>query len=73
MAYIDNACVKAIEFVKSIEPDIVIDNGINWIWAIGFSSKDKAEKFDSFCCNNGCETRGVYFKSDSDSYAVRFR
>ena len=73
MAYIDSSCAKAIEFAKSIEPDIKIDNGINWIWAYDFTSKRNAEEFDKFCENNNCETRGIYNGSAKGTYAVRFR
>ena len=68
MAHINNACTKAIEFAKSINPEIQISNGINWIWAYGFKSMEDAKKFDDYCCSNGCETRGVYGNQD-----VRFR
>ena len=73
MATIDHACEKAIEFAKEINPNITIDNGINWIWATPFMSKEDANKFDNFCCNNGCETRGVYSGDTAGTYAVRFR
>ena len=73
MAYIDSSCIKAIEFAKTLNPNIKIDNGINWIWAFGFTSKEKAEEFDKFCCNNGCETRGVYSGDKIETYDVRFR
>lgn len=74
MAYIDKYCERAIEVAKEIEPSIIIDNGINWIWACGFKQKEDAEKFDKFCCDNGCETRGVYapFRKDT-TWSVRFR
>lgn len=29
MAHIDTSCNKAIEFAKSLNPDIKIENGIN--------------------------------------------
>ncbi len=73
MAYIDTHCTKAIEFAKSINPNIKIDNGINWIWAYGFTSKEDATKFDDYCTSNGCETRGVYSGSTQGTYDVRFR
>lgn len=73
MAYIDSSCVKAIEFAKTLNPEIKIDNGINWIWAYGFTSKKDAHEFDIFCCNNNCETRGVYKGSVEGTYDVRFR
>ena len=72
MAHIDSSCVKAIEFAKTLNPEIQIDNGINWIWAYGFTSKQDAESFDKFCCSNNCETRGVYSGSNG-TYDVRFR
>ena len=73
MAVIDSSCVKAIEFAKTLNPDIKIDNGINWIWAYGFTSIENAKKFNKFCCNNNCETRGVYSGSVKGTYDVRFR
>ena len=73
MAYIDTSCTKAIEFAKSINPDIKIDNGINWIWAYGFKSSEDATKFDDYCCSNGCETRGVYNNNSDGTADVRFR
>ena len=73
MAIIDKSCVKAIEFAKTLNPDIRIDNGINWIWAYGFESKEDATKFDNFCNNNNCETRGIYSGSLKGTYDVRFR
>jgi hypothetical protein len=73
MAYIDASCTKAIEFAKSLNPDITISNGINWIWAYGFTSKQDAESFDKYCNNNNCETRGVYSGSIKGTYDVRFR
>lgn len=73
MAYIDNSCIKAIEFAKILNPDITIDNGINWIWATPFLSKEDANKFDDYCENNNCETRGVYPGDTKGTYAVRFR
>lgn len=72
MARIDSYCTKAIDFAKTINPDIKIDNGINWIWAYGFKSNDDGEKFDNFCTSNGCETRGVYHNQDG-TCDVRFR
>jgi hypothetical protein len=72
MAHIDNSCTKAIEFAKSINPEIKIDNGCNWIWATGFISKEDAKKFDDYCCANGCETRGVY-SGQNNTANVRFR
>lgn len=73
MAYIDKSCTQAIEFAKLINPTIKIDNGINWIWAYGFISKEDATKFDDYCTSNGCETRGVYSGSIPGTYDVRFR
>ena len=73
MALIDASCVKAIEFAKALNSNIKIDNGINWIWACGFESKEDATKFDNFCENNNCETRGVYCGSVKGTYDVRFR
>lgn len=35
---IDKYCDNAIEFAKTIEPDIKISWGINWIWAYGFKT-----------------------------------
>jgi hypothetical protein len=72
MAYIDSSCTKAIEFAKSINPEIKISNGINWIWAYGFKTREDASKFDDFCTSNGCETRGVYGNSNGTA-DVRFR
>ena len=72
MAFVDSSCVKAIEFAKTLNPNITIDNGINWIWAYGFTSYVDAEKFNAFCCDNNCETRGVY-PSNKGTYDVRFR
>jgi hypothetical protein len=72
MAHIDSCCTKAIEFAKTINPDIKIDNGINWIWAYGFKSYEDADKFDQYCTSNGCETRGVYTNQDKTA-DVRFR
>jgi hypothetical protein len=43
--YIDSSCVKAIEFAKTLNSDIKIENGINWIWAYGFKSREDAKKF----------------------------
>ena len=73
MAYIDSSCVKAIEFAKTLNPEIKIENGINWIWAYSFKSKEDAEKFNNFCCNNNCETRGIYSGSIKGTFDVRFR
>jgi hypothetical protein len=73
MAIINTSCVKAIEFAKTLNPNIKIDNGINWIWAYGFTSKENATKFDNFCKNNNCETRGVYSSTTKGIYDVRFR
>jgi len=73
MAIIDTACAKAIEFAKALNPEIIISNGINWIWAYGFKSKEEATKFDDFCRNNNCETRGVYSGKIAGTYDVRFR
>jgi hypothetical protein len=73
MAYIDSSCVKAIEFAKTLNPNIKIDNGINWIWAYGFTSNEDANKFNKYCENNNCETRGVYSGSVKGTYDVRFR
>lgn len=73
MAIIDKSCVKAIEFAKTLNSDIKIDNGINWIWAYGFKSKEDATQFNNYCENNGCETRGVYNGSVKGTYDVRFR
>jgi hypothetical protein len=73
MAYIDSSCVKAIEFAKTLNPNIIIENGINWIWAYGFKSNEDAKKFDNYCVNNNCETRGVYSGSTKGTYDVRFR
>lgn len=72
MAIIDTSCELAINFAKTLNPDIEISNGINWIWANGFKSKEHAEEFDKYCNNNNCETRGVYGDA-STNYAVRFR
>lgn len=72
MACIDVHCDKAIEFAKSINSDIKISNGCNWIWASGFKSREDAKRFDDFCCSNGCETRGVYGNVDGTA-DVRFR
>lgn len=72
MAIVDEHCKKAIEFAKELNPEIKIDNGINWIWAYGFKTIEDAKKFDSFCCSNGCETRGVY-GGLGKTYDVRFR
>ena len=73
MAIIDKSCVKAIEFAKTLNPNIKIDNGINWIWAYGFTSKENAQQFDNYCNSNNCETRGVYSGSIKGTYDVRFR
>jgi len=73
MAIIDKSCVKAIEFAKTLNSDIKIENGINWIWAYGFKSREDAKKFDDYCNNNNCETRGVYSGSLKGTYDVRFR
>ena len=73
MANIDSFCVKAIAFAKTLNPTINIENGINWIWAYGFTSKEDAEKFDNYCDNNGRETRGVYSGSVKGTFDVRFR
>ncbi len=72
MAIIDLYCEKAIDFAKTLNPDIKIDSGINWIWASGFNTNEEAEKFDNFCTSNGCETRGVY-QRDENTFDVRFR
>lgn len=72
MAHIDTSCINAIEFAKSINPDIKIDNGCNWIWAYGFKSREDAKLFDDYCCSNGCETRGVYGNQNGTA-DVRFR
>lgn len=73
MAIIDSSCAKAIEFAKALNSDIKIDNGINWIWAYGFTSREDAEQFNNYCNSNGCETRGVYTGSVVKTYDVRFR
>ena len=73
MAIIDKSCVNAIEFAKTVNPDIKIENGINWIWAYGFKSREDAKKFDDYCNNNNCETRGIYSGSLKGTYDVRFR
>lgn len=73
MAIIDSSCEKAIIFAKEINPNINIDNGINWIWASPFLSNEDAKKFDDYCNNNNCETRGVYSGDIKGTYAVRFR
>lgn len=73
MAHIDIHCTKAIEIAKQLTPNITIQNGINWIWATGFDSKDKANEFNKYCENNGCETRGVYNNNIKGLYDVRFR
>jgi len=72
MAIIDIHCQQAIEFAKTINPDIIIENGINWIWAMGFKSHEDAKKFDEYCISNGCETRGVY-DGGNGTADVRFR
>ena len=72
MAVIDIHCAKAIEFAKTINPDIKISNGCNWIWAFSFKTREDAKKFDDFCESNGCETRGVYGNQDGTA-DVRFR
>jgi hypothetical protein len=69
----DQNCVKAIEFAKKLNPNIKIDSGINWIWALGFTSNEDAKSFDDFCTKNSCETRGVYNGSVEGTYDVRFR
>lgn len=69
---IDKYCDNAIEFAKTIEPDIKISWGINWIWAYGFKTSEDATKFDNYCTSNGCETRGVYNNNDGTA-DVRFR
>lgn len=71
MAVIDNACSLAIDFAKTLNPNVEISNGINWIWATGFANDD-AKRFNSFCINNGCETRGLYPQQDG-TVNVRFR
>ena len=77
MASIDNACKNAIEFAKELNPNVTIENGINWIWAYGFTSYSQAEEFDKYCGNNNCETRGVYSshakQGEERTYSVRFR
>lgn len=37
----------------------LIDHGINWSWAVGFSTLEKAQEFEIYARRNGCETRGV--------------
>ena len=56
MAIIDSSCEKAIIFAKEINPNINIDNGINWIWASPFLSNEDAKKFDDYCNNNNLES-----------------
>jgi hypothetical protein len=73
MAIINKYCVKAIEFAKTLNPNIKIESGINWIWACGFKSKEDAKSFDNYCENNNCKTRGIYSGSEIGSYDVRFR
>ena len=74
--YLTEKHLKAIEFAKTVNSNIEVDPGINWIWLYGFASKQDAEKFDTFCSNNNYETRGVYptsFHQRPGEYAIRFR
>lgn len=37
----------------------MIYHGINWSWAVGFSTLEKAQEFEIYARRNGYETRGV--------------
>ena len=54
-------------FVKTLNPNVTISFGINWVWVKGFKSKEEAQKFVDYCENNNGETRGV------EGNDVRFR
>ena len=53
----------------------MIDDGINWTWANGFPTREKAEQFIRDFPE--METRGIYPDNNPDgsirSYSVRFR
>jgi hypothetical protein len=52
--------------------------GINWSWYT-FPTEDAATEFDTWCRNNGYETRGVYAppctkeSAKTSGWGVRFR
>lgn len=64
---------KAVEYAKSLNPNIQFSSGINWHWMHGFSSTEEAKQFDKQCREVfNLETRGVYTNANGTA-DVRFR
>ena len=66
-ATFDEMVKKAVE-LGSPDP---CSGGINWVWAKDFPTADAAGAFNTFCEENGYETRGVY--TTGTTFAVRYR
>jgi len=59
---------------KAEELGATTSYGINWVWASGFPSMEKAEEFIRYLDSHGVEHRGIYpDRSRAGFYDIRFR
>jgi hypothetical protein len=51
-----------------------VDRAINWIWAVGFPTKESAETFIQWLEDNNYEHRGIYpARGTKTTYDIRYR